>query len=74
MLLKLNSTNAHRILNSTKVSKTSNSTKAPKTSNSTYYLFVGKATAYTSSTTGGSDSTPPAPADAPGDTEFYAWD
>ena len=45
-----------------------------ETSNSTYYLFVGKATAYTSSTTGGSDSTPPAPVDAPGDTEFYAWD
>jgi hypothetical protein len=45
-----------------------------ETSASTYYLFVGKATAYTSSTTGGSDSTPPAPADAPGDTEFYAWD
>ena len=45
-----------------------------ETSNSTYYLFVGKATAYTSSTTGGSDSSPPAPADAPGDTEFYAWD
>ena len=45
-----------------------------ETSNSTYYLFVGKATAYTSATTGGSDSTPPAPADAPGDTEFYAWD
>ena len=45
-----------------------------ETSNSTYYLFVGKATAYTSATTGGSDSTPPAPVDAPGDTEFYAWD
>ena len=45
-----------------------------ETSNSTYYLFVGKATAYTSATTGGSDSSPPAPADAPGDTEFYAWD
>ena len=45
-----------------------------ETSNSTYYLFVGKATAYTSATTGGSDSTPPAPTDAPGDTEFYAWD
>ena len=42
MLLKLNSTNAHRILNSTKVSKTSNSTKAPKTSNSTYYTNVPK--------------------------------
>ena len=45
-----------------------------ESSASTYYLFVGKATAYTSSTTGGSDSTPPAPVDAPGDTEFYAWD
>jgi len=45
-----------------------------ETSASTYYLFVGKATAYTSGTTGGSDSSPPAPADAPGDTEFYAWD
>ena len=45
-----------------------------ETSNSTYYLFVGKATAYTSATTGGSDSSPPAPADATGDTEFYAWD
>ena len=42
MLLKLNSTNAHRILNSTKVSKTSNSTKAPKTSNSTYYTNFPK--------------------------------
>ena len=42
MLLKLNSTNADRILNFTKVSKTSNSTKAPKTSNSTYYTNVPK--------------------------------
>ena len=41
---------------------------------STYYLFVGKATAYTSSTTGGSDSSPPTPSDSPSDTEFYAWD
>ena len=30
---------------------------------STYYLFVGKATAFTSGTTGGSDSSPPTPAD-----------
>ena len=28
---------------------------------STYYLFVGKATAFTSGTTGGSDSSPPTP-------------
>ena len=28
---------------------------------STYYLFLGKATAYTSTTTGGSDSSPPTP-------------
>ena len=41
---------------------------------STYYLFVGKATAYTSATTGGSDSSPPTPSDSPSDTEFYAWD
>ena len=43
-------------------------------SKSTYYLFVGKATAYTSGTTGGSDSSPPTPSDSPTDTEFYAWD
>ena len=41
---------------------------------STYYLFVGKATAFTSGTTGGSDSSPPTPSDGPTDTEFYAWD
>ena len=41
---------------------------------STYYLFVGKATAFTSGTTGGSDSSPPTPSDGPADTEFYAWD
>ena len=40
---------------------------------STYYLFVGKATAYTSSTTGGSDSSPPTPSDSPSDTEFPCW-
>ena len=43
-------------------------------SKSTYYLFVGKATAFTSGTTGGSDSSPPTPSDGPTDTEFYAWD
>ena len=43
-------------------------------SKSTYYLFVGKATAFTSGTTGGSDSSPPTPSDSPTDTEFYAWD
>ena len=43
-------------------------------STSTYYLFVGKATAFTSGTTGGSDSSPPTPSDGPADTEFYAWD
>ena len=31
---------------------------------STYYLFLGKATAYTSTTTGGSDSSPPTPSTA----------
>ena len=30
---------------------------------SVYYLFIGKATAFTSSTTTGSDSSPPTPAD-----------
>jgi hypothetical protein len=34
-------------------------------SKSTYYLFVGKATAFTSGTTGGSDSSPPTPSDGP---------
>ena len=40
----------------------------------TYYLFIGKATPFTSTTTTGSDSSPPTPADAVGETEFYAWD
>ena len=39
-----------------------------------YYLFIGKATAFTSATTTGSDSSPPTPADAVGETHFYAWD
>tara|TARA_Y100000816_G_scaffold120805_1_gene84879 strand:+ start:310 stop:702 length:393 start_codon:yes stop_codon:yes gene_type:complete len=41
---------------------------------STYYLFIGKSTAFTSTTTTGSDSSPPTPADAVGETHFYAWD
>ena len=41
---------------------------------STYYLFIGKSTAFTTATTTGSDSSPPTPADAVGETEFYAWD
>ena len=43
-------------------------------SKSTYYLFIGKSTAFTTATTGGSDSSPPTPADAVGEEEFYAWD
>ena len=39
----------------------------------TYYLFVGKATPFTSGTTGGTDAAPPTPADSVGD-EFYYWD
>ena len=39
----------------------------------TYYLFVGKATPFTSGTTGGTDAVPPTPADSVGD-EFYYWD
>ena len=42
-------------------------------SKSTYYLFLGKSTAFTSSTTGGSDSSPPTPADNVRD-EAFAWD
>jgi len=40
---------------------------------STYYLFLGKATGFTSSTTGGTDSSPPTPADSIKD-EAFAWD
>tara|TARA_B100000963_G_C22625953_1_gene672384 strand:- start:649 stop:2145 length:1497 start_codon:yes stop_codon:yes gene_type:complete len=39
---------------------------------STYYLFLGKATAFSSTTTGGSDSSPPTPSTGPED-EFRAW-
>ena len=40
---------------------------------STYYLFLGKSTAFTSSTTSGSDSSPPTPSDSPKD-EYFSWD
>ena len=43
-------------------------------SKNAYYLFIGKATAFTTATTTGSDSSPPTPADAVGETEYYAWD
>ena len=43
-------------------------------SKSSYYLFIGKSTAYTTATTTGSDSSPPTPADAVGEIEYYAWD
>ena len=38
-----------------------------------YYLFLGKATPFTSGTTSGSDGIPPIPGDSPED-EFRAWD
>ena len=40
---------------------------------STYYLFIGKATPFTSGTSGGSDTSPPTPADAVSN-EFYRYD
>jgi len=40
---------------------------------SVYYLFMGKATAFTSGTSGGSDTSPPTPADDVTG-EFYRWD
>ena len=44
-----------------------------ETAKNLYYLFLGKATAFTSATTGGSDSSPPTPGDNPVD-ESRAWD
>mgnify|MGYP001270553222 FL=1 len=38
-----------------------------------YYLMIGKATPFTSGTTGGTDNSPPTPADDVS-TEFYTWD
>ena len=40
---------------------------------SVYYLFMGKATPFTSGTSGGSDTSPPTPADDVTG-EFYRWD
>ena len=40
---------------------------------STYYLFLGKASGFTASTSGGSDSSPPTPSDSPKD-EYFSWD
>ncbi|SVA03692.1 uncharacterized protein METZ01_LOCUS56546 [marine metagenome] len=39
----------------------------------TYYLFMGKSTAYTTGTSGGTDQSPPTPADDVS-SEFYYWD
>ena len=39
----------------------------------TYYLFIGKATPFTTGTSGGSDSSPSTPADSVS-REFYNWD
>ena len=39
----------------------------------TYYLFIGKSNAYTTGTTGGTDASPPTPADDVA-SEFYYWD
>ena len=44
-----------------------------ETSSTTYYLFIGKSLPYTTGTTGGSDSSPPTPADSVSG-EFYNWD
>ena len=42
-------------------------------SGNTYYLFIGKATPFTTGTSGGSDGAPPSPSDSVGE-EFYIWD
>ena len=39
----------------------------------TYYLFLGKATPFTTGTSGGSDTSPSTPADSVS-REFYNWD
>mgnify|MGYP006097369949 FL=1 len=40
---------------------------------STYYLFIGKSSPFTTSTSGGNDNAPPTPSDDI-TTEFYKWD
>ena len=44
-----------------------------ETAGNAYYLFLGKATPFTSGTTSGSDSSPPTPQDGEQD-ETRAWD
>ena len=44
-----------------------------ETSKSVYYMLLGKATPFTSATSGGTDSSPPTPADDI-TSEFYTWD
>ena len=44
-----------------------------ETAKSTYYMLIGKATPFTSTTSGGTDSSPPTPADDVS-SEFYIWD
>ena len=38
-----------------------------------YYMLIGKATPFTSGTSGGTDASPPTPADDVSG-EFYVWD
>ena len=45
-----------------------------ETAANVYYLFLGKSSPFSSATSGGSDSSPPTPADAVGQTEYYSWD
>ena len=40
---------------------------------STYYLFIGKSSPFTNSTSGGDDNSPPTPKDDVS-SEFYKWD
>jgi hypothetical protein len=42
-------------------------------SKNVYYLMIGKSVPFSSGTSGGSDDSPPTPADDVG-TEFYTWD
>mgnify|MGYP001321312767 CR=1 FL=1 len=44
-----------------------------ESSGNTYYLMIGKATPFTSGTSGGTDDSPPTPADDVS-SEFYTWD
>ena len=44
-----------------------------ETAASTYYLFLGKSMPFTSGTSGGTDTSPPTPADSVSN-EFYLWD